>query len=66
MNDKMDAQQDSLLAETRVLSVTMSSSLAMMARTLQDIDGRLRRMEGDRERLGMGGPPAGSAPSAAA
>ena len=66
MNDKMDAQKESLLAETRVLSVTLNSSLAMMTRTLQDIDGRLRHMENDRERLGVGGSSAGSAPPAAA
>ncbi len=66
MNDKMDAQKESLLAETRVLSVTLTSSLSMMTRTLQDIDTRLRRMESDRDRLGTSAAPAGSTPSAAA
>ncbi len=65
MNDKMDAQKESLLAETRVLSVTLNSSLAMMTRTLQDIDGRLRRMENDRERLGTSSAPPGSTPGSA-
>ncbi len=66
MNDKMDAQKESLLAETRVLSVTLNSSLSMMTRTLQDIDGRLRRMEDDRDRVRFASPPAGAIPPAVA
>ncbi len=66
MNDRMDALKESMLAETRVLSVTTNSSMAMMTRTLQDIDARLRRMEEERSRLGAGTAPAGAAPPAAA
>ena len=55
MNDKMDAEKESLQADNRVLSVTLNSNLALITRTLQDIDNRLQRMEREGERRGSGG-----------
>ena len=65
MSEKIDSQRDMLQAETRVLSATVTAQLALMTRTLQDIDGRLRRMEEDR-RPGPGSAPASALPPAAA